>query len=138
MEGDNHDDGALDGTFGDSIRISFLPENDYNNTIDFHALVVDVAGNIGFSDSDADGPRFINNLGEVDDQAQDWPIQRSWLVCTAHLLLGRDRPGHLPRAVSDRLLRRKRRWRSGSTGLASWSHSTVQLMRTRLASIHSA
>ena len=64
IKGDNHDDGSLDGTFGDSIRISFLPENDYNNTIDFHALVVDVAGNIGFSDSDPDGPRFINDLGE--------------------------------------------------------------------------
>ena len=67
IEGDNHDDGALDGTFGDSIRISFTPDNEdetFNNTIDFHALVVDVAGNIGFSDSDPDGPRFINDLGE--------------------------------------------------------------------------
>ena len=67
VEGDNHDDGALDGTFGDSIRISFTPDNEdetFNNTIDFHALVVDVAGNIGFSDSDPDGPRFINDLGE--------------------------------------------------------------------------
>ena len=71
IEGDNHDDGSLDGTFGDSVRISFLPEDDYNNTIDFHALVVDVAGNIGFSDSDADGPRFINNLGEVVTKRKD-------------------------------------------------------------------
>ncbi len=70
VEGDNHDDGSLDGTFGDSIRISFGPSNEdetFNNTIDFHALVVDRAGNIGFSDSDADGPRFINNLGEDKD-----------------------------------------------------------------------
>ena len=70
VEGDNHDDGSLDGTFGDSIRISFPPSNEdetFNNTIDFHALVVDVAGNIGFSDSDLDGPRFINNLGEDAD-----------------------------------------------------------------------
>ena len=66
FDGDNHDDGALDGTFGDSIRISFDPPNEetFNNTIDFQAVVVDVAGNLGFSDSDADGPRFVNNLGE--------------------------------------------------------------------------
>ena len=65
IAGDNHDDGALSGTFGDSERISFEPENNYNDTIDFQALVADVAGNIGFSDSDTDGPRFINNLGEL-------------------------------------------------------------------------
>ena len=64
VEGDNHDDGASEGTFADSVRISFLTDADYNNTIDFHALVADVAGNIGFSDSDAEGPRFINHLGE--------------------------------------------------------------------------
>ena len=67
VEGDNHSDGATDGTFGDSIRIGFdLPDDGtrFNNTIDFHALVADRAGNIGFSDSDNEGPRFINNLGE--------------------------------------------------------------------------
>ncbi len=66
VEGDTHDDGALSGTFGDSVRIDFLQNRDYNNTIDFQALVADVAGNIGFSDSDNQGPRFINNLGEED------------------------------------------------------------------------
>ena len=63
IDGDSHDDGATDGTFGDSVRISFA-DDEYNNTIDFQALVADVAGNIGFSDSDAEGPRFINDLGE--------------------------------------------------------------------------
>ena len=64
VEGDNHDDGATNGTFGDSVRISFLSDDSYNNTIDYQALVADRAGNIGFSDSDDDGPRFINHLGE--------------------------------------------------------------------------
>ena len=67
VEGDNYDDGATDGTFGDSVRISFLSDKDYNNTIDFQALVADRAGNIGFSDSDAEGPGRINDLGEDDD-----------------------------------------------------------------------
>ena len=72
IDGDNHDDGATEGTFGDSVRISFLSDADYNNTIDFQALVADRAGNIGFSDSDADGPGRINDLGEAkDDQKPD-------------------------------------------------------------------
>ena len=57
------DDGDTSGTFADSERISFSPDEDYNHTIDFQGLVADIAGNIGFSDSDPDGPRFINNLG---------------------------------------------------------------------------
>ena len=64
VEGDNYDDGATTGTFGDSVRISFLSDADYNDTIDFQALVADRAGNVGFSDSDADGPGRINDLGE--------------------------------------------------------------------------
>ena len=32
--------------------------------IDFQAFVMDMAGNIGFSDSDPANPRFINDLGE--------------------------------------------------------------------------
>ena len=44
VSGDDHDDGAKNGTFGDSARISFLGNKDYNNTIDFHALVADPCG----------------------------------------------------------------------------------------------
>jgi hypothetical protein len=66
VEGDNFDDGDSQGTFGQSVRIDFdLPRDvTYNHTIDFQAVVADVAGNLGFSDSDNDGPRFINDLGE--------------------------------------------------------------------------
>ncbi len=66
VEGDTFDDGATSGTFGDSVRIEFDFSNeeqeDFNNTIDFQALVVDVAGNIGFSDSDEAAPKFIDDL----------------------------------------------------------------------------
>ena len=67
VEGDNFDDGDSAGTFGDSVRIDFdlVDEIDrYNHTIDFQAVVADLAGNLGFSDSDPDGPGFINDLGE--------------------------------------------------------------------------
>ena len=69
VEADNFDDGDNDGAFGQSVRIDFpLDRNEtYNHTIDFQAVVADVAGNLGFSDSDNDGPRFINNLGEETD-----------------------------------------------------------------------
>ena len=66
VEADNFDDGDNDGAFGQSVRIDFDLKRDetYNHTIDFQAVVADVAGNLGFSDSDNDGPRFINELGE--------------------------------------------------------------------------
>ena len=70
VEADNFDDGDNDGEFGQSVRIDFPLDRDetYNHTIDFQAVVADVAGNLGFSDSDNDGPRFINNLGEEEDR----------------------------------------------------------------------
>ena len=55
-----------DGVFRNSVRINFetAPLNSpYNHAIDFHALVRDTAGNIGFSDSDDARPGFINDLG---------------------------------------------------------------------------
>ena len=70
VEGDRFSDGAANGTFADSVRIRIqsgtpLREVDpYNHTIDFQALVTDVAGNVGFSDSDNEGPRFINDYGK--------------------------------------------------------------------------
>ena len=72
VEADNFDDGDNDGAFGQSVRIDFNLARDrtYNHTIDFQAVVADVAGNLGFSDSDNDGPRFINNLGEETDDRE--------------------------------------------------------------------
>ena len=74
IEGDRHDDGSATGTFSDSVRIRITVKDangidreveEYNNTIDFHALVADVAGNVGFSDSDDSGPRLINDYGKT-------------------------------------------------------------------------
>ena len=78
VDGDRFDDGAATGTFADSVRIritSGTPPKEldpYNNTIDFHALVADRAGNIGFSDSDDSGPRFIHDYGtKADDRKEN-------------------------------------------------------------------
>ena len=67
VESENFDDGDSSGTFRDSTRVNFedaeVNRNGYNHAIDFQAFVIDRAGNIGFSDSDATGPTFINDLG---------------------------------------------------------------------------
>lgn len=70
LEADDFADGALDGEFNGEIEIDFdefQPAADFegfNNAVDFQAVVRDLAGNFGFSDSDAAKPRFINALGE--------------------------------------------------------------------------
>ncbi len=70
LEADDFDDGAPDGEFNGEIEVNFdeFIDNDdfdgFNNAVDFQALVRDLAGNVGFSDSDPAGPRFINDLGE--------------------------------------------------------------------------
>lgn len=67
IEAESFSDGDSDATFRDSIRINFLQSSTdnepYNHAIDFHAVVRDTAGNVGFSDSDEANPRYINDLG---------------------------------------------------------------------------
>ena len=62
---DDHRDGATSGRFDDSLRLR-LDSDDLEFGVDFQAFVADVAGNIGFSDSDPDNPYFINDLGQED------------------------------------------------------------------------
>ena len=75
---DEYDDGATRGTFEDSLRLDLweaedetLVLRDKEFQIDFQAFVMDMAGNIGFSDSDPANPRFINNLGEADSAKRE-------------------------------------------------------------------
>ena len=73
LEADDFDDGDPDGEFNGEVEVNFdefLPAGafeGFNNAVDFQALVRDLAGNVGFSDSDPTGPRFINDLGEKED-----------------------------------------------------------------------
>ncbi|MXZ03735.1 MAG: hypothetical protein F4Y88_08765 [Chloroflexi bacterium] len=59
---DRYRDGASSGRFDDSVRLR-LDGDDLEFGVDFQAFVVDLAGNVGFSDSDPDNPYFINDLG---------------------------------------------------------------------------
>ena len=62
---DRYRDGASSGRFDDSVRLR-LDGDDLEFGVDFQAFVVDLAGNVGFSDSDPDDPYFINDLGRED------------------------------------------------------------------------
>ncbi len=72
LEADDFADGAPDGEFNGEIEVDFdeflngaaAADFEFNNAIDFQAIVRDLAGNVGFSDSDAAKPRFIDALGE--------------------------------------------------------------------------
>ena len=65
---EDYEDGDTSGIFDTVIRIDFPPartDNRYNNTIDIQAVVLDIAGNFGFSDSQPSDPTFIHDYGTV-------------------------------------------------------------------------
>ncbi len=66
-DAEDFDDGDMSGTFDTVVRIDFPPDeaddNRYNHEIDLQAVVMDIAGNIGFSDSEASDPTFIHDYG---------------------------------------------------------------------------
>ena len=65
IDPDDFNDGADEGVFDDIARLDIeIPEGEeLNNTVDFQAFVLDIAGNIGFTDSDLTGPTFIHDYG---------------------------------------------------------------------------
>ena len=77
IDADDFADGSPDGEFNGELEIDFdefepfasQEDFEFNNAVDFQASVRDLAGNIGFSDSDATKPRFIDALGE--DELED-------------------------------------------------------------------
>ena len=74
---DRYDDGDTNGTFDDNLRLDLqdssgdVDTRDKEFEIDFQAFVMDMAGNIGFSDSDPSNPRYINDLGEADENKRE-------------------------------------------------------------------
>lgn len=71
---ENFSNGDADGRFDEGVRIDFEldAEEEFNHAIDFQALVRDIAGNVGFSDSDPRNPTFIFDLGtKAEDRDAD-------------------------------------------------------------------
>ena len=94
VEADDFADGAADGEFNEEIEIDFDEFLDdtsdfvaFNNAVDFQALVRDLAGNVGFSDSDPVNPRFIDDLGADDADGTDKDADRK-KGPTKHNVLG--------------------------------------------------
>lgn len=69
---DNYRDGASSGRFDDTVRLR-LGNDELALEVDFQAFVMDVAGNVGFSDSDPDNPYFINDLGKEEPRDRNRP-----------------------------------------------------------------
>ena len=71
-DAETFEDGDTSGIFDTVVRIDFPPPDEhderYNNTIDIQAVVMDMAGNIGFSDSEPGAPTFIHDLGTKKDR----------------------------------------------------------------------
>lgn len=74
IDPDDFNDGAEEGSFDDIARLDIEIDEDeeLNNTVDFQAFVLDIAGNIGFTDSDLTGPTFIRDYGtKMSDRKAD-------------------------------------------------------------------
>ena len=64
VDPDDFDDGATEGVFDDVARLDIdTGDDELNNTVDFQGFVLDIAGNIGFSDSEEVGRTFIHDFG---------------------------------------------------------------------------
>ena len=72
IEADNYNDGAGSGRFDDSVRLR-LDGDEQEFGVDFQAFVVDIAGNVGFSDADRDDPYFIGDLGQKESNERYAP-----------------------------------------------------------------
>ena len=88
IDADIYDDGDGQATFDDDVRIEGDATNGREVTVDFQAVVIDLAGNIGFSDSDPARPSFINDLGTKQSDRQDLFHELNVLgVFSRHLIL---------------------------------------------------
>ena len=90
-DAEEFDDGDTSGEFDSIVRIDFPPGEDnnrrYNNTIDIQAVVIDVAGNIGFSDADPSSPTFIDDLNTASGDRDDIGTHNVIGVFSRHLYL---------------------------------------------------
>lgn len=73
VNADIYDDGDGQGTFDDDARFEGSPSNGREIGVDFQGVVIDLAGNVGFSDSDTAAPTFIDDLGTTPASARNEP-----------------------------------------------------------------
>ena len=77
------------GTFSDTLRLNLQDGGEDAETrdaefeVDFQAYVMDMAGNVGYSDSDPTAPRIINDLGSESD---DRTVPNVFGYYSAHII----------------------------------------------------
>ena len=88
IPGENFSNGDADGRFDEGVRINFTLDEDekFNHAIDFQALVRDMAGNVGFSDSDPRKPTFIFDLGTKSDDRDNGAAEDVLGVFSRHVV----------------------------------------------------
>lgn len=67
IESRRYDDGDSSSRFDEDVRITGVETRNTEVLVDFQALVLDMAGNIGFSDAHEALPTFIGDLGTKSD-----------------------------------------------------------------------
>ena len=67
IESRRYDDGVSSSRFDEDVRITGPETRNTEVLVDFQALVLDMAGNIGFSDAHEALPTFIGDLGTATD-----------------------------------------------------------------------
>ncbi len=91
-DAEDFEDGDASGLFDTVVRIDFPPDEEdgrrYNHIIDIQAVVMDIAGNIGFSDAEPSDPTFIHDLGTKTADRDDRPGPRADGGKNTHNVLG--------------------------------------------------
>ena len=86
VNADIYEDGDSEGTFDDDARVEGSATNGREVEVDFQALVIDLAGNIGFSDADPAGPSFMNDWGTPTSSRQSINVNNVLGLYSRHII----------------------------------------------------
>ena len=86
VNADIYEDGDSEGTFDDDARVEGSATNGREVEVDFQAVVIDLAGNIGFSDADPAGPSFMNDWGTSTSSRQSININNVLGLYSRHII----------------------------------------------------
>ena len=86
VNADIYEDGDSEGTFDDDARVEGSATNGREIEVDFQAVVIDLAGNIGFSDADPAGPSFMNDWGTPTSSRQSITVNNVLGLYSRHII----------------------------------------------------
>ena len=86
VNSDIYEDGDSEGTFDDDARVEGSATNGREIEVDFQAVVIDLAGNIGFSDADPAGPSLMNDWGTPSADRQSITVNNILGLYSRHII----------------------------------------------------